>query len=322
MTFNAKPHLFIILAATMTLVGCNKDDVIESGGQGGTTNHFRSADQSSSATVTKVFEYLPAPGQFINDPASMGEITSQADACLWAEKRLDDKLYVSLGSFGGYIVVGFDHSVASSQGGYDFGVAGNAFFNAGTGEGGSNEPGIVWVMQDTNGNGLPDDTWYELAGSDYDSPDTRRNFAITYRCPSAPQEDVTWTDSDGNSGTVPYLAMFHKQDYYYPTWVDKDEYTLTGTKLEDRMYKQGNIWNLGNFDWGYVDNMGTDNAALSGYAQCNRFRISDARQADGSPANLQYIDFVKVQSATCAANTLLGEVSTEVFGVIDLSLYT
>ena len=63
--------------------------------------------------------------------------------------------WVSLGGFGGYIVVGFDHSIDNS-GDYDLGILGNSFS-------GSSEPGIVWVMQDENGNGLPDDTWYELA---------------------------------------------------------------------------------------------------------------------------------------------------------------
>ena len=65
---------------------------------------------------------------------------------------------VSLGGFGGYIVVGFDHSIQASggYGGYDFSITGNQFS-------GSSEPGVVWVMPDENGNGEPDDgPWYEL----------------------------------------------------------------------------------------------------------------------------------------------------------------
>ena len=59
---------------------------------------------------------------------------------------------VSLGGFGGYIVVGFDHSIQASggYGGYDFSITGNQFS-------GSSEPGVVWVMPDENGNGEPDD---------------------------------------------------------------------------------------------------------------------------------------------------------------------
>ena len=42
--------------------------------------------------------------------------------------------------------------------------------------GGSSEPGIVLVSKDTNGNGLADDEWYELAGSEYNSPATTKNI--------------------------------------------------------------------------------------------------------------------------------------------------
>jgi hypothetical protein len=58
----------------------------------------------------------------------------------------------SLGGWGGYIVFGFDHSVENGSGG-DLYIRGNAFE-------GNSEAGVVWVMQDENGNGLPDDTWY------------------------------------------------------------------------------------------------------------------------------------------------------------------
>ena len=40
-------------------------------------------------------------------------------------------------------------------------ITGNAFQ-------GWNEPGIVWVQEDANGNGVPDEMWYEIRGS-YDS---------------------------------------------------------------------------------------------------------------------------------------------------------
>ncbi len=38
---------------------------------------------------------------------------------------------------------------------------------------------------------------------------------------------------------------------------------------------------------------------------------------DGKPAELRYIDFVKVQSAVNGSAGILGEVSTEVVGVFD-----
>ena len=52
----------------------------------------------------------------------------------------------------------------------------------------------------------------------------------------------------------------------------------------------------------------------------NHFRISDAVTFDGQSANLQYIDFVKVQTGLNTKSGWLGEVSTEVMGVIDFNL--
>ena len=107
----------------------------------------------NSIYSNKVYEFVPAPGQFVNETNTAGfngESTHEA-ACAYAQKRLDNEQYVSLGGWGGYIVVGFDHSI-ENKGGYDFSIKGNAFDS-------SNEPGIVWVMQDVNGDGLPNDEW-------------------------------------------------------------------------------------------------------------------------------------------------------------------
>ena len=134
----------------------------------------------SSKLWNKVYEYTPAPGQFINETSTIGGMTGKETfpeaAVAWATQRLKDKLHVSLGSFGGYIIVGFDHSIPNSGNQYDFCIQGNAFD-------GSSEPGIVWVMQDINGNGLPDDEWYELKGSEAGKKETIRNFEVTYYRP-------------------------------------------------------------------------------------------------------------------------------------------
>lgn len=82
----------------------------------------------SSKLWNKVYEYTPAPGQFINETSTIGGMTgnetSPEAAVAWATQRLKDKLHVSLGSFGGYIIVGFDHSIPNSGNQYDFCVRG------------------------------------------------------------------------------------------------------------------------------------------------------------------------------------------------------
>ena len=289
-------------------------------------DRYRAATASSSPLWNKVYEYTPAPGQFVGEMKTGGfdgtETTADA-AVAYAEKRLKDKIWVSLGGFGGYIVVGFDHSIpkkATAGSGYDFTIQGNAFD-------GSSEPGIIWVMQDTNGNGLPDDEWYELRGSETGKSGTIRNYAATYYRPAGKQMDVPWTDSEGKSGCIDYLITYHQQDYYYPAWVKEDTYTLYGTRLAPNNTQDPNTgrWDNGTYGWGYADNLGEDNLGgdtVDGTDQTNGFRIANAMYADGTPVDLQYIDFIKVQCGVQVKSGWLGEVSTEVFSFTDLSIAT
>ncbi len=171
------------------------------------------------------------------------------EACAYAEDRMMRNTYVSLGGFGGYIVVGFDHSIDAS-GGYDLAIVGNSFE-------GSSEPGIVWVMQDENGDGLPNDTWYELKGSETGKAETLQDYAVTYYRPRGAGMETRWTDNRGGSGSIDYLKQFHDQGYYYPAWVEAESYTLRGTCLKARNYDQsgnGSYWVNAAYEWGYADN--------------------------------------------------------------------
>lgn len=287
--------------------------------QGSEASSIRNATASSSSYSNKVFEYLPAPGQFINETNTggfTGDETTHEAAIRYATKRIKNKNYVSLGSFGGYIIVGFDHSIPNT-GGYDFAIQGNAFDS-------SNEPGIVWVMQDSNGNGLPDDEWYELKGSETGKGTTIQDYEVTYFRPASPRSDVHWTDNLGNSGSVDFNS-YHQQEYYYPLWIDKDSYTLTGTRLLPRNTQSSSTgyWSNNPFDWGYADNWGSDvlgGDSYDGSGQMNGFKISNAIYHDGTPVNLKYIDFIKVQVGVLAKSGVLGENSTEVFSFQDLNI--
>lgn len=270
-------------------------------------NEIRRTEPEGSAARCIVFEYTPAPGQFINENFTAA---TPDEACAYAEERLnaDVASYVSLGAFGGRIVVGFGRSIPNGgEASYDFEVVGNAF-------NGASEPGTVWVMQDANGNGLPDDTWYELRGSESDNPQTLHGYSVTYHRP-APGAAVTWEDSLGGSGEIPRIAQ-HRQESYYPAWIEPDSYTLSGTRLRtnvyadpDRSTEEGTYWIWDSFEWGYADNIGSNN---------NKFRISDAMNADGTAANLENIDFIMVQTAVHGMSGGLGELSTEVSRFRDL----
>ena len=285
--------------------------------------YYRPRTATSEADWCKVYEYTPAPGQFINELKTGGfdgtQTTPEA-AIAYAEERMRKGAWVSLGGFGGYIVVGFDHSIDNS-GDYDLAILGNTFD-------GSSEPGVIWVMQDENGNGLPDDTWYELAGSETGKAETVQEYSVTYYRPSGPQMAVQWSDNFGQSGEIDYLNQFHTQDYYYPLWVEGDSYTLTGTCLEPRNYDEsgnGTYWVNKHFDWGYADNCSpidrtTDDNDSDVAPNANRFKISNAIDFEMEPIDLRYIDFVKVQVAVNAKSGWLGELSTEVCGISDYNM--
>lgn len=275
--------------------------------------HRRNSAGSSSPAIQSILEFVAAPGQFINEHY---QASTLAEARAFALEGLNKGSYISLGGFGGYIIVGFDHSIDHVEGQYNFSILGNQFE-------GSSEPGVVWVSQDVNGNGLPDDEWYELKGSEYGLSTTKQFYAVTYYRPEGTGMNVPWKDNSGKTGYIDYLKQFHTQPYYYPNWIKEDSYILFGSCLEARNYQDGDkaqengspeFWVNPSYEWGYVDNCGSDQLAGTGWVG---FKISNAVNPDGSPANLKYIDFVKVVNGLNAKSGWLGEVSTEVLGFND-----
>ena len=292
----------LVALISLVFVACNKDEDI-------ITNDPGSSPETPEVSLGyQVLEYTPAPGQYINEVANgSSDIHTAQDACRYAEERFKASRFVSLGAWGGYIIVKFDSSVENS-GGYDFAISSNAFDT-------SNEPGIVWVMQDSNGNGAPDEEWFELKGSFFGQEGFQRDFWVTYTRPQ-PRENTPWTDKNGNSGYIMWMGSYHSQEFYYPQWITEDSMTFYGSLLPHRASQDdAGIWVNEPFEWGYADNFGEDYIA-SGMK--NQFRISDAVDSSGNPANLSSVDFVKVQTAILNNSGWLGENSTEVCGFFPL----
>ena len=278
--------------------------------------------QATTPYITKVWEYRPAPGQFVNLMPVYEEGDDAATMCQKAEQAIANNAQsmICLGSWGGYVVFSFDHPIVNSKGNYDFIVHGNAF-------NGSSEPGIVCVSYDANGNGLPDDTWYELAGSAHSDAKTIKNYQVTYTRPAAshvptPNLDdqpqlidtthVKWADNKGNTGYIMQLS-FHEQPYY-PQWIPEEKMVFSGTRLPDngafnaekKMYVQTA------FDYGYVDNLPNKNENA-------KLKISWAVKSNGTAANLPAVHFVKVYTGVHQQfYGTTGETSTEIKGAQDL----
>lgn len=325
-----KAILTAILAAA-AVAACDKNN-------GGT----EIPQKGPSPYVTRVFEYRPAPGQFVNElpqyaPGDTQETMNRKALEAIGENR---RGLISLGGFGGYVVVGFDHTIENREGLCDFRVLGNAFYSTGQTEYGSSEPGVIQVAADENGNGIPDDTWYEIAGSSHlgreekwldearkAGNDTRTiaGYEITYVRPDdEPQgpvkEYIRWRDNQGEEGYRAKIAQ-HRQPYF-PLWIGEKEISFRGTRLPQNGIRKGEpeapgseeaVFALYKFAFGYADNEpnASDRSAID---------IGWAVDEQGRPANLTGIDFVRIHSGVNQENGWLGECSTEVAGVTDLHL--
>jgi len=291
--------------------------------------------------IDKVFEFKPAPGQFINDlpAANDGETTARIleRANSFIAKKNGD--LISLGAFGGYVVFGFDHTILNVKGKRDFRVLGNAFWAQAnpnpdaTMRGGSSEAGIIMVSYDKNKNGLPDDEWFEIEGGGHKMEKTIHNYEITYHRPDpnkipvpgggtgtvlfTDMEYIYWKDNQGKEGYLAQNNAYNHSLEYWPKWL-KDQPTITfkGTRLPDNAVDEsgtGSYFVQYAFLYGYADNA-PNNDDDSG------IDIDWAIDKNGNKIQLPGIDFVKVYNGLNQQAGWLGETSTEIMGANDLHL--
>lgn len=270
------------------------------------------ATAQNTAYLTKVLEYCPAPGQFIHELPLYEEgdnAETMAAKCL---DNLYNENLVCLGAYGGYITVGFDHTIVNITGQKDLLIYGNANKYKT-----SAEPGIVMVSADTNQNGLPDDEWYELAGSEYDNPLTIHNYEITYTRPAQDDMDVSWTDNQGGSGVVKYMGTvegtYHHTHAHYPKWVESNTLTFKGARLPDNgtYDEEAGMWIMKPYGYGYADNLNSKDG-------CS-FDIDWAVNSSKEKVHLSGIDFVRIYTAVNQQiGGGVGEISTEVYDIQDL----
>ncbi len=266
------------------------------------------AAAQNSPYIAAVDEYVPAPGQFINTMPAYEEgdnaetMARKCTECL----ANDASRTVCLGAWGGYITFHFDHPLVNVAGEMDLYIKGNAHT-------GNSEAGIVMVSQDTNANGLPDDTWYELSGSaDTDGFVVRYDYELDY-WKLGDSLDVAWSNNLGNSGFI-NRNPFHQQEYF-PAWLESP-LTFAGTLLPDNATDtsgNGSYWVLEPFRYGYADNL--PNADTLG---CS-FDIGWAVELiTRENVPLRFVDFVRVYTALHQDCGWIGETSTEISGAEDL----
>ena len=200
----------------------------------GRSHGYTIAFDNNPATDPGIFDYLPAPAQFVNEGVTAGGWGDMfnADGTPKALTTGDNlaSTGISLGSFGGYVVLdmgthketvnGVEQTVNNVQNdpanayGADFIVYGNAFWN-------NSEPGCIQVSQDGS-------TWYDIAGSDYYKSGTMTNYHIIYTNPTPADDTIAAAgdnlgvleavgyNSTGGSGTIT-TNSFHNHSWF-PLW--------------------------------------------------------------------------------------------------------
>jgi len=241
----------------------------------------------------QLVDYVPAPGFNIDGDS----FASKAELLEQRQLNIEEGTEIPLGTFGGYIVTKFDHTVINVYDKRDFTI--QMATNTTTVK---YSPVSVYVAYDANKNSIADENeWYEIAGSEYYKSTTVKNHQITYYKPDpskvpvigtkdwqSDKEYLKYTDNKNVSGFITRTTK-NKRKNYYPQWLG-DSYTLKGTKLylpsKDVSDGAGTTFNVGTFEWGY------------GGIKDPSIDINWAVDNNGNKVVLPGVDFVKVYVST------------------------
>ncbi|MEF9923126.1 MAG: PKD domain-containing protein [Muribaculaceae bacterium] len=314
-------RIFYVIMIAIVMVACGDEPSKgseEKPGEGGT-------EENPKFQAVKVLEYNPAPGQFVNELPEYEVGNTNADMLHKVELSLNNNTLITLGSLGGSITMKLVKPIKNAIGKYDFRIVGNSFYGVGStdeNKKGSAEPGIIYVMQDVNGNGKADDSWYEIRGSV--SFDKTSITQITYLRPTMEEvgtitdgyitnpQYIKWnTTSPSETGFL--MKITEHEQSYYPAWLTNKENSITMNnvrRLPNNGFYNADIgqYQLSCFDYGYADNHPNN-------VDGSKIKIDWAVDANGNSVTLSQIDFIKVVSSLLQFNGLLGESSTEIAGV-------
>lgn len=257
------------------------------------------------ATPSAVEEYLCLASQYTqNVNSAFGDYGIMPERTLIGNAQAGTGELISLGNFGGYITYRFDELIYNDPKnpyGTDFVVNGNTMGGAGF-----SEPGNVLVSQDG-------ETWYTLAGSDHYNNNAIWNYTITYT--KNDKDKAEWTDSLGESGVSYNYPL--KTTYPLFNWTEEAEKSLTvsGTLLVAEGTDPYGSRTAAFPNWGYVD---TGYKGLNPYIGGQAGEVFDldwAVDENGQPVKLDWVKYVKVQTASNVDAGGIGEKSTEVSAI-------
>ncbi len=262
----------------------------------------------ASPFATEVIHYDPAPGQFVDDPTFNNPAKALLKPVGGGTSAANNSSVVTLGGFGGSIVLAFDHTVLDdplNPFGMDAIVFGNAFWVGGDPEGHWAECAVIEICLDANGNGWPDEEepWYLIAGSHHaDLLWTESGFAL----PDDPFGDpVIWNPSDdadleGVFGYAEYAPTLLLGD------LNADNVVEDPTAAPEEFYTRPD------------DPIAVGMTAGSGGGDAFDIAWAVDPETD-EPANLTGFDFIRITSAVNVPPGPLGEKSPEIDAVADVA---
>ncbi|MBI4716779.1 MAG: hypothetical protein HY763_03165 [Planctomycetes bacterium] len=304
-------------------------------GLAATTLMLLAAPAHASPFATRVVEYAPAPGQFVNHAAFNDPSQALGAPDGAGIYNGNNWSVVTLGGFAGAITLAFDHTVEDhplNPFGMDAMVFGNAFWFGGDPQLHWAECAAVEIALDANRNGLADDAWYVIPGSHLSPPQT-------------PPYVQRWDDNTADATFPPALA----------SWIPlgrRGTWTTTGFLLPPEAFGEMILMNPGSSGaegiFGYADYSPTlllgdrdgddiiddeevtpedfytvpDDPLAPGMSPRagggDAFDIAWAVDpSTGQPAHLPGFDFLRITSAVYALHGALGETSTEIDAVAD-----
>ncbi len=282
--------------------------------------------------ATRVIDYTPAPGQFVNDPFLDDPASALGPPIGGGLSAPDSTKLVSLGGFGGSITLGFDHTVLDdpcNPFGMDAMVFGNSFFVGGDPTKRWAEAAVIEISRDENGNGEADDAWFVVRGSSLSA------------LPLDAWRTQAWDDDEG-SPTPPANSAWYPVELHgapAPEAYSTGAYELGAPVTAMVLMRPAEPPPGAEAHWGYAAR--SPGRALPPGAEADEFYTSpddplalgisagscggDALDiawavdaATGAPAGLAGFDFIRVSSAVAAVGPIFGEMSAEIGGVADV----
>lgn len=269
----------------------------------GSPNDLARALPGPSRFATVVHDYDPAPGQWIGDPEFNNPARALGAPIGGGTLFADLSKLVSLGGFGGSIVLGFDRTIWDhpwNAFGMDCIVFGNALHVGLNPNVRFGEAGVIEISRDLNRNGLPDDPWYLIPGSSLPDPLGQRQNGH-YLLPEDPFAEP------------PLVNPFTNGDEAWFGYADLSPVLRLGDTDGDNLIEDPDA----DPDLFYAtpdDPLAVGITAGSGGGDA--FDIAWAIDpVTGAPANLEGFDFIRITTAVDSQLIALGEVSVELGGV-------